>query len=80
MSASSALKLEAIGKVDRDGNDYYFTTPHLACMVDLSKVVIFVHPWSEDEGEKGETGRFGADIIIKEYTGKRKKRESSDDG
>lgn len=56
------LRMKAIGKKDRTGNDYYFTRPDLPCLVDLSKIVIFVHPYDNEDGS------FEADIVIKEYT------------
>ncbi len=73
--AHTALKLTAIGKVDTNGNDYYFTRPRLPCLVDLSKVVIFVHPWSEGDDSDDENSKFGAEIVIKEYDGPNRDRD-----
>lgn len=66
--SQGAIKLKMVGKQDstRDKNDYYFTVPKMPCLVDLSKVVIFVHPFDNEDGT------FGAEMVIKEHN-KRKK-------
>ena len=57
------LKLELLGRIDAspEKNEYYFTRPNLPLNVDLSKCVIFVHPFEKENGE------FGAELIIKNY-------------
>lgn len=62
---SQPLKLKMLGKLDSRGDEYFYTRPDLPCMVDLSKVVIFVHPF--DDGD----GSFGAELVFKEYTGRK---------
>jgi hypothetical protein len=60
---SQGLKLELLGKLDRttEKNEYYFTRPNLPVLVDLSKCVIFVHPYENEDGS------FGAEIVFKNY-------------
>ena len=60
---SQAIKLEMVGRKDstREANEYYFTRPNLPGLIDLSKCVIFVHPWENDDGT------FGAELVIKMY-------------
>jgi len=62
---SQPLKLEAIARKNRYKQTYYFTRPNIPCLVDLSKVVIFVHPVQFDNGEEG------ADIVFKTFNNKR---------
>ena len=57
---SQSIKLQAVGREDRNNKIYYFTRPNLPASVDLSQAIIFIHPWEKD----GETG---ADIVIKQY-------------
>lgn len=63
MSVSQGIKLEMIGRKDStpEANDYYFTRPNLPALIDLSKCVIFIHPWENDDGS------FGAELVIKPY-------------
>ena len=58
------VKFEMVGRRDKDGTDYYFTTANVPMLVDLSKAVIFVHPWED------ANGKFGADLVIKMYVEK----------
>lgn len=61
---SQGLKLSMVGRIDktRERNEYYFTRPNIPVSVDLSKCVVFVHPW-----EDKEAGSFGAELVFKEY-------------
>lgn len=63
------IKLDMVGRVGGDDNEYFFTRPNMPCLVDLSKVVIFVHPY-EKEG-----GGYGAELVIKTYEPKRSKKQ-----
>jgi len=68
------LKLDMIGKTDStpNQNEYYFTRPNLPVLVDLSKCVIFVHPYEQEDGS------FGAELVVKNYyppAGKKGPRE-----
>lgn len=60
---SQELKMEMLGRTDStsDKNEYYFTRPNLPVSVDLSRCVIFFHPFEKDNGE------FGGELIIKNY-------------
>ncbi len=68
--SGTPLKFEMVGKTDAQDNEYFFTRPNSPCLVDLSKVVIFVHPY---EKSKEEGGGFAADLVIKNYTPNRKR-------
>lgn len=68
---SQQIKLEMLGRSDSTKNEYYFTRPNLPIMVDMSKCVIFVHPWQDDDGT------FGADMVIKTYSKPDKKGSKS---
>ncbi len=48
-----SLEFEAISRVDNPGEEYYFTTPNLPVLVDLSSCVIFIRPYFDEErGQK----------------------------
>lgn len=60
---SQSIKLDLVGRKDStsDQNEYFFTRPNLPASIDLSRCVIFVHPWEKDDGT------FGAELVIKSY-------------
>ena len=70
MSNGTPLKFDMVGRTDSKGDEYFFTRPNAPCLVDLSKVVIFIHPY--DEGDKS-----GAELVIKNYTPNSNKRRST---
>lgn len=59
---SQGIKLSMVGKLDstESKNEYYFTRPDIPVLVDLSKCVIFIHPWEDGDN-------FGAEMVIKKY-------------
>jgi len=67
------IKLNMIGRTDstEDANEYYFARPQQVGLVDLSDVVFFVHPYENDDGT------FGAELVIKKYTGGQERRSRS---
>lgn len=65
---SQSIKLDMIGKKDRGENEYYLTRPNIPASIDLSKCVVFVHPWEKDDGT------FGAELVIKTYRPRPKSR------
>ena len=73
---SQGFKLPMIGKVDSLGNEYYVTRPDLPVLVDLSKVVIFIHTWEDESKGSG----FGAELVIKNYTGKPQNNQENKEG
>lgn len=68
---SQALKLDMVGRIDstQDQNEYYFTRPNIPASIDLSKCVIFVHPWQKEDGS------FGAELVVKTYSKKHRSRD-----
>lgn len=56
-----ALKLDMVGRVDSEEKEYYFTRPNIPALVDLSKCVVFVHTWENEDGS------FGAELVFKTY-------------
>ena len=65
-----ALRMRALRKFDKDGNEYFFTRPNAPFSVDLSQCVIFVHPLEEDAD-----GNCEADIVIKRYYPRKKNQD-----
>ena len=55
------LRIRMIGKRDRNNDEYYFTTCHSPCLVDLSNCVIHFFP--DEEGPDS----FGGDLVIRHY-------------
>jgi hypothetical protein len=49
-----------IGKQDRNGDDYYFTTTNVPSLIDLSNSVIHFYPDEDDNG-------FGGELVIRHY-------------
>lgn len=64
--SNPALKLDMISRVNPEGKRYYFTTPDLPVMVDLSRVVVFLHP--SDDGTTAE-------LVFKKFNQKRVDRK-----
>lgn len=56
-----SLKIRLIEKKDRNGDDYYFTTTHVPCSIDLSNAVIHFYPDEESED------KFGGEMVIRHY-------------
>lgn len=56
-----SLRLRLLGKTDRNGDDYYFTTTHVPVMIDLSNTVIHIYPDEESED------KFGAEMVVRHY-------------
>lgn len=73
---ATSLKISMVGRLDTTAEkaEYYFTVPHLPCLVDLSKVVIFVHPFENSDGT------FGAEMVIKEHDKNYAKRKNNSNG
>lgn len=57
-----SLRLRLIGRVDRNGHDYYYTTTHAPVSINLSNSVMLFYP---DESEDGT--EFGGELVIKHY-------------
>ena len=53
-------KFYMFGKTDRNGDEFYLCAPEVPMFIDLSKAVLQVHPWEDDDGR-----RFGATLIVK---------------
>jgi hypothetical protein len=64
-----SLRLRLLGKTDRNGDDYYFTTTHVPVHIDLSNTVIHVYP--DEESEE----KFGAEMVIRHYDPRSNRQE-----
>lgn len=60
-----ALRMRMIGKVDRNKDDYYYTTTSVPALIDLSNAVIHFYPDQEDDGS------FGGELVIRHYDPKK---------
>jgi hypothetical protein len=55
---NNEIRIRFVGKVDKDGNDYYFAGCTIPANVDLSNAVLFFFP------DKGD-GCSGGDLVVK---------------
>lgn len=55
---TSQIRIDMMGKLDKDGHKYYVTTSPIPASLDLNNAVVFIFPWVEGE-------EFGAEMIVK---------------
>lgn len=68
---SDAIRLTLVGRIDDEGKEYFMTVPKLpVSVIDLTKVVIFIHPFEEDGEDADGNKKFGAEMLIKPYVGR----------
>ena len=60
---TQGIHLDMLGRTDStdEKSEYYFTRPNIPCLIDLSKCVIFVRPYTRTDGT------FGAEMTVKTY-------------
>lgn len=56
------VRLKMAGKLDRNNDEYYLLVPRLPMTIDLSKAVLLVHPYEDEDGS------FGAQLTIRTDT------------
>jgi hypothetical protein len=57
-----SLRIRFVGRQDRNGDDYYFTTTAVPALIDLSNSVLHFYP---DEEENGKD--FGGELVVRPY-------------
>lgn len=67
-----AFRIRMVGKQDINQEDYYFTTTHVPCFVDLNRAVIHFYPDEEEDGSG-----FGGELVIRHYDPKAKATASA---
>lgn len=56
------FKQNMLGKVDKNGDEYFVWAPRMPMLVDLSKAVVMVYPYGDPDDEED---RHGAVIMIR---------------